>query len=202
MRDGIYKFKILYVEFKKWLRTSCGLFHFWRKTFVVYTMKSSCRSPRSRQWVCLFSDFIAKSERTSRTLHNTVVLFNCTPFMFTVPQSTHVFWFNDHIQKESQNNTKNIRQTSLELTSLPRQKLKFHVWWSCFPYRRRNSGIVWTADGSSITTRTKGLSVNSRLNNESTAFVVTSLPFRISKGHGFRNPPRSRHKKSRKILWE
>ena len=109
-------------------------------------------------WVCLFSDFIAWRERTSRTLFKTAVLFNWTMLIFTVPQWPHVFWFNDHTQKRSQNNPKNTRQTSLEFTSLPRQKLKLHVWWSCFPYRRRNSGIVWTADGCSITTMTKGLS--------------------------------------------
>lgn len=68
-----------------------------------------------------------------------------------------------HTQKEFQNNTgKNTHRTFLKCMSMARQKLKFHVWQSCFPYRPRNSVIVWTADGCSITTMTKDLSVTTR----------------------------------------
>lgn len=73
----------------------------------------------------VFSQILSLKARRPHALCTTrFVLFNCTSLIFTVPQSPHVFWFNDRIQKKSQNNTKNIRQTSLKFTSLPRQKIK------------------------------------------------------------------------------
>ena len=156
-RDRIYKFKILYLEFKYYILHNAGY-----STFDETS--SSCtrwKAAVDRLVPVISLSFLRfyrlkKEDLTHAT--QPAVLFNRTLLIFTVPQWPHVFWFNDHTQKKSQNNQKNIRQTSLEFTSLPRQKLKFHVWWSCFPYRRRNSGIVWTADGCSITTTTEGLS--------------------------------------------
>ena len=110
-----------------------------------------------------------------------------------------MFWFNDHIQKKSQNNTKNIRQTSLEFTSLPRKKLKFHVWWSCFPYRRRNYGIVWTADGCSIQRqRQKVCQLTLSWTMQAPPFSWRHFPFvrRKVMGLGFRQDQRI------KIVWK
>lgn len=121
-------------------------------------MKSSCGSPHSRHEF-VFSQILSLEERGphARCSRRPCCLTErCLYLQYR--NGLTCFGLTIIHKRDLKTTQKNTRQTSLEFTSLPRQKLKFHVWWSCFPYRRRNSGIVWTADGCSITTMTKGLS--------------------------------------------